>query len=539
MSGRVLLTEILRNGTDDIMTEDIQLRLRPEEAGSPERLTKAVRDKLRKGAKLNDYRIIRRSIDARKQQIYMNLTVRVATDNDMEVKSVWTPVEFTPVSDDAKRVVIVGAGPAGLFASLEALRHGIKPIILERGHDVDTRRRDLAGISREKKINPRSNYCFGEGGAGAYSDGKLYTRSKKRGNIRDVLELLVQHGASENILADAHPHIGSDKLPHVIRNIRENIIAHGGEVHFDTCVEELDIHDGKVVGVRTDKGDFSADALVIATGHSAHDTFRALHRQGLPMEAKGIAIGVRLEHPQELIDRIQYHSPKGRGKYLPAAEYSFVTQSDGRGVYSFCMCPGGVVVPAGSSDCELVVNGMSASARSGRWANSGMVVEIHPGDFPEYAESGAMEILELQEDLEQGLFKACSESIIAPAQRMTDFVEGRVSKTLPPTSYAPGVRSMDFNELLPDFISRRLAEGFKEFGRKAKGFMTPEGVMIGLESRTSSPVRMVRDNETLSSIGFDNVFPAGEGAGYAGGIVSAAMDGMKCVKAWAEQLNKE
>lgn len=521
------------------MTEDIQLRLKPEEAGSPERLTKAVRDKLRKGVRLNDYRIVRRSIDARKQQIYVNLTVRVATDSDGEVRADWTPVEFNPVSADAKRIVIVGAGPAGLFAALEALRHGIRPIVLERGYDVDTRRKNLAEISREKRINPKSNYCFGEGGAGAYSDGKLYTRSKKRGNIREVLELLVQHGASESILVDAHPHIGSDKLPHVIRNIRENIIANGGEVHFDTCAEALDIREGNVVGVITDKGEFAADAVVVATGHSAHDTFRALHRQGVPMEAKGIAIGVRLEHPQELIDRIQYHNPKGRGKYLPAAEYSFVTQSDGRGVYSFCMCPGGVVVPAGSSEHELVVNGMSASARSGRWANSGMVVEIHPGDFPEYADSGAMEILELQEHLEQGMFQACGESIVAPAQRMTDFVEGRVSRTLPATSYAPGVQSMDFNKLLPPFIANRLAEGFREFGRKAKGFMTPEGIMIGLESRTSSPVRIVRDNETLSSVGFDNLYPAGEGAGYAGGIVSAAMDGMKCVRTWAGQLIKE
>lgn len=521
------------------MMEDIQLRIKPEEAGSPERLEKAVRDKLRKGTRLNDYRIIRRSIDARQQQIYINLTVRVATGQDSEVKADWTPVEFNRVPDDAGRILIVGAGPAGLFAALQALRNGFRPIVLERGLDVDTRRRNLAEISRTGKINPKSNYCFGEGGAGAYSDGKLYTRSKKRGNIREVLELLVQHGASQDILVDAHPHIGSDKLPHVIRNIRETIIANGGEVHFDTCVTGLDIRDGIVVGVKSDKGVFQGDAVVIATGHSAHDTFRALHGQGLPMEAKGIAIGVRLEHPQELIDRMQYHNPKGRGRHLPAAEYSFVTQSEGRGVYSFCMCPGGVVVPAGSSDNELVVNGMSASARSGRWANSGMVVEIHPGDFPEYAEAGAMEILELQEHLEQGMFHACEDSIVAPAQRMTDFVNGMISESLPPTSYVPGVRSMDFNKLLPEFISRRLADGFRQFGRKARGFMTPEGVMIGLESRTSSPIRMVRDAERMSSTGFSNVYPVGEGAGYAGGIVSAAMDGIKCVNAWSGKLNND
>lgn len=530
---RVLHPGVRWNGTDEDMIEDIQIRVKPEVAASPGQLSEAVRDKLRKGTKLNDYRIIRRSIDARQQQIYINLTVRVATDGDVEVKSDWTAVDFRPVNDGARRIIIVGAGPAGLFAALEALRHGMRPILIERGYDVDTRRIDLAQISRQKKINPKSNYCFGEGGAGAYSDGKLYTRSKKRGNIREVLELLVQHGASEDILIDAHPHIGSDRLPHVIRNIRRTILDNGGEVHFETCVESLDIQDGKVRGVVTDKGIFAGDAVVLATGHSAHDTFRALYRQGFPMEAKGVAIGVRLEHPQQLIDRIQYHNQQGRGKYLPAAEYSFVTQCEGRGVYSFCMCPGGVVVPAGSAAGELVVNGMSASARAGHFANSGMVVEIHPGDFPEYSDAGALEILELQEHLEQGMFRACGEGIVAPAQRMTDFVEGRVSKTLPQTSYAPGVQSMDFNNLLPEFISRRLAQGLKDFGRKARGFMSPEGILIGLESRTSSPVRMPRDAEGMYSIGYENVFPAGEGAGYAGGIVSAAMDGMKCVRAWS------
>lgn len=520
------------------MIEDLQLRLKPEEAGTPERLIKAVRGELRKGVRINDYRVIRRSIDARKRQIYINLTVRVAYDDDNEVTAMYTPVEFQQAQGSAKRIIIVGAGPAGLFAALEALRHGVKPILIERGYDVDTRRRDIAQISREKCINPKSNYCFGEGGAGAYSDGKLYTRSKKRGNVREVLELLVQHGASEEILIDAHPHIGSDKLPHVIRNIRETIRNNGGEVHFDTCVLGLDIKEGKVEGVKTTKGDFSGDAVVIATGHSAHDTFRALHRQGLPMEAKGIAVGVRLEHPQEVIDKIQYHNSAGRGKYLPPAEYSFVTQCNGRGVYSFCMCPGGVVVPAGSSEHELVVNGMSASARSGKWANSGMVVEIHPGDFPEFSDVGPMEMLEFQESLEHRFYKACGDSIVAPAQRMTDFVEGHVSESLPATSYAPGVQSMDFNKLLPDFIAGRLAEGFREFGKKARGFMTPEGIMLGLESRTSSPVRMIRNSDTLNSIGFDNVFPAGEGAGYAGGIVSAAMDGMKCVKSWVDSMNK-
>lgn len=520
------------------MTEDIQLRLTPREASEPGLLRKAVQASLRNGAKVNDLRIIRRSIDARKRQVMVNLTVRVATGDDKEVRAVFEPYRFEKVGPQSPSLVIVGAGPAGLFAALEALRHGIRPILLERGSDVDSRRRDLAMISRVKKINPRSNYCFGEGGAGAYSDGKLFTRSKKRGNVREVLELLVQHGAKENILVDAHPHIGSDKLPEVIKNIRLTILEHGGEVCFGALVTGLLMEDGNVAGVTLEDGEVRGDGVVIATGHSAHDTYRALHAQKLPMEAKGIAVGVRLEHPQQLIDRIQYHSKEGRGKWLPAAEYSFVTQVGGRGVYSFCMCPGGVVVPAGSAEGELVVNGMSASARAGKWANSGMVVELHPGDFPEYSGYGPLEMMMLQEGLERNMYEQAACGIVAPAQRMTDFVEGRVSETLPPTSYAPGVQSLDFNELLPPFIAERLREGFREFGRKAKGFMTPEGIMIGLESRTSAPIRMTRDAERLHSTGFGNVYPAGEGAGFAGGIVSAALDGMRCARAFAGSINR-
>lgn len=518
------------------MIQDYQLRLLPEQAGQEELLTAAIRKKLPKGEKLNDYKVVKRSTDARKKPVMINLTVRVASGDDHEVVQIWNPYKFSPVGPDSPVLAIVGAGPAGLFAALQALKYGIKPIVVERGADVDTRRVDLAEVSRKKEINPCSNYCFGEGGAGAYSDGKLFTRSKKRGNVREVLELLVQHGASESILTDAHPHIGSDKLPHVIKAIRQTIIANGGEVHFHTLADKLILKDERVTGIETDKGRIQADGVILATGHSAHDTFRNLHAQEIPMEAKGIAIGVRLEHPQSLIDRIQYHDPKGRGQWLPPAEYSFVTQVDGRGVYSFCMCPGGVIVPAGSSAGELVVNGMSASARSGRWANSGMVVEIHPGDIPGYEHEGPLEIMALQENLEKKMFRAAGDSIVAPAQRMTDFIAGKLSSSLPATSYAPGIKPGDFNSLLPEFISSRLAQGFVEFGRKAKGFLTPDGVMIGLESRTSSPIRILRDSETLSSTAFTNLYPAGEGAGYAGGIVSAAIDGMRCTEAFARSL---
>lgn len=520
------------------MIKDIAIRIEPALAASDSSLADQVARSLRINPdKINDLRVVRRSVDARKSPVMLNLSVRVAIGDDKFVKAPFSPVKFSSVDSSAKRVVIVGAGPAGLFAALEAIRLGLKPILLERGRDVDSRRIDIAEISRQKKINPISNYCFGEGGAGAYSDGKLYTRSKKRGSVDEVLQLFVQHGASENILIDAHPHIGSDRLPHVIKAMRETILSCGGEVHFETVVSALIVNDGIVVGVKVGDESILADAVILATGHSAHDSFRFAAEAGVEMVPKGIAVGVRLEHPQHLIDQIQYHSKSGRGRYLPAAEYSFVTQADGRGVYSFCMCPGGVVVPAGSADGELVVNGMSASARAGHWANSGMVVEIHPGDFPEYNSEGALQMLALQEDLESRMFKAAENSILAPAQRMKDFTEGKISRTIPPCSYVPGVFSADFNQLLPPFIASRLKKGFIDFGRKARGFLTNEAVMIGLESRTSSPVQMTRDKESLQSVSISGLYPAGEGAGYAGGIVSAAIDGMRCARAAAIQLN--
>lgn len=528
------------------MTKDITLRVAPATAANEKLLLAAVAHEAELSREnITAMRIIRRSIDARGRHVLVNLCVRIAVGEEIDSSDSaflpeWQIPDFQELPANAPTAVIVGAGPAGLFAALECIRLGVRPILLERGKDVDARRLDIANISRSGKINPASNYCFGEGGAGAYSDGKLYTRSKKRGNVEEVLKILVRFGASRDILIDAHPHIGSDRLPGVIKAIREEIIRCGGEVRFATRADGVLLNsDGHAAGVATEAGDVPGIGVILATGHSAHDTFRKLHADGVTMQPKGIAVGVRLEHPQELIDRIQYHSPEGRGKYLPAAEYSFVTQADGRGVYSFCMCPGGVIVPAGSGDKELVVNGMSASARAGRWANSGMVVEIHPGDFPEFECEGPLEMLALQETLEKKFFKESGASINAPAQRMKDFTEGRISRDLPATSYAPGIHPADFNRLLPPFIASRLRKGFLDFGRKSKGFLTNEAVMIGLESRTSSPVRVVRDADTLESISTPGLFPAGEGAGYAGGIVSAAIDGMRCARALAAKLKEK
>jgi uncharacterized FAD-dependent dehydrogenase len=385
-------------------------------------------------------------------------------------------------------------------------------------------------------VNPESNYCFGEGGAGTYSDGKLYTRSKKRGSVGEILSILHQMGAEESVLYDAHPHIGSERLPGIIKNIREAILKAGGEVHFCTKVDELIINDNEVKGVVTASGDKYYGPVILATGHSARDMYETLHRQGVKLEAKGLAIGVRLEHPQALIDRIQYHNPEGRGQWLPAAEYSFVTQVEGRGVYSFCMCPGGVIVPAATSANQSVVNGMSASARGSKWANSGMVVEIHPGDFPEYADAGVFEMMKLQECLEKNFYEASGKSLNAPAQRMKDFTNGKISCDLPASSFAPGIHSAPVHFLLPDFISKRLQEGFKVFGAKAKGFLTNEAIVVGLESRTSSPIRIPRDSENMCHTEIAGLYPAGEGAGQAGGIVSSAIDGQRAAEACCNQL---
>lgn len=521
------------------MVLDVTLRVSPEAASTEKLLFRELRKhKELIGAKINDFVIVRRSIDARKRNVVVQLTVRVATDSDMSAKPVRREIRYRNVDGNSPSLVIVGAGPAGLFAALKALELGIRPIVLERGKDVDSRRLDIARINRSARIVEESNYCFGEGGAGTFSDGKLFTRSKKRGNIEEILLKLCQHGASENILVDHHPHIGSNKLPGVIKNIRNTIINHGGEVRFNTRADELLIENGKAVGIRTADGKEFRGAVVLATGHSAKDTLKALHGQGVLMEAKGMAMGVRLEHPQKKIDSLQYHSSEGRGKWLPAAEYSFVTQVEGRGVYSFCMCPGGVIVPSASADGENVVNGMSASGRSGRWANAAMVVEILPEDFPEYSGYGPLSLMKLQEDLEKRFYDAVGGNLTAPAQRMLDFVEHKRSDTLSETSYIPGLQSANMHSLLPEHISKRLVKGFLEFNRKCKGFLTNDAQMIGLESRTSCPVRLPRDKETLCHTEIEDLYPAGEGAGYAGGIVSAAIDGTRCVEAYYEKIKE-
>lgn len=519
------------------MIQDITLRISPKKSSLPELLRNEIASVLKIGKdEINDYRILRRSIDARRKTVMVNLNVRVATGDNQTVHPIERTREFRPVASDAEEVVIVGAGPAGLFAALKAIEVGLRPIVLERGKDVDSRRMDLAKISREGVVDVESNYCFGEGGAGTYSDGKLFTRSKKRGNVEEVLQILHQHGASRDILIDSHPHIGSDRLPQVIKNIRQTIINAGGIVKFCTKVVDLIIEDGEAKGVVAADGEKFMGPVVLATGHSARDIYRMLKNHNIALEAKGLAVGMRLEHPQNTIDVLQYHMPDGRGKYLPAAEYNFVTQVDGRGVYSFCMCPGGVVVPSMTGDGQCVVNGMSASARASKWANSAIVVELHPGDIPGFSKHEELEMMYLQEALEKRFFEATG-TLKAPAQRMTDFTEGIRSETLPRTSYAPGIESHRVDQLLPDEISRRMQEAFRIFNRKCQGFLTNDAVLVGLESRTSSPVRIPRKNDTLRHIEIRNLYPAGEGAGYAGGIVSAAIDGQRCIQAYINDKN--
>lgn len=528
------------------MIQEYNIRVLPEVAANEQQLKAyLVHEKGLDEKTLNATRILKRSIDARQRTVFVNLTVRAYVNevpkDDEYRHTVYNNVEGRP------QVIVVGAGPGGLFAALRLIELGLRPIVVERGKDVRERKKDLAQISRTQAVDPESNYSFGEGGAGAYSDGKLYTRSKKRGNVDKILNVFCQHGASTSILVDAHPHIGTDKLPRVIENMRNTILQCGGEVHFQTRMDALLIEGDEVKGIETNTGQTFLGPVILATGHSARDVYRWLAANNVEIEAKGIAVGVRLEHPAHLIDQIQYHNKNGRGKYLPAAEYSFVTQVEGRGVYSFCMCPGGFIVPAASGPEQIVVNGMSPSNRGSRWSNSGMVVEIRPEDLEneelgmkteELLQTGeggsSLNMLFLQEHLERLCWQQGNRRQTAPAQRMADFMNSRLSADLPESSYAPGLIASPLHFWLPPFIANRLAKGFQQFGRNARGFLTNEAVMIAVETRTSAPVRIVRDRDTLQHVRLRGLFPCGEGAGYAGGIVSAGVDGERCAEAAAQ-----
>ena len=512
------------------MTNEYQIRVLPEVAAQEDRLKGWLADEYGFDATtICGVRILKRSIDARQRQIFVNLKVRVYVNeqphDDDFVRTDYPNVEGKP------QVIVVGAGPGGLFAALRLIELGLRPIVLERGKDVHERKKDLADITEKQEVDPESNYCFGEGGAGAYSDGKLYTRSKKRGDTDKILNVFCQHGASTAILADAHPHIGTDKLPKVIEAMRNTIIKSGGEVHFQTKMTQLILEGNKVIGCIADKDYYGP--VILATGHSARDVYRYLSEAAIEMEAKGIAVGVRLEHPSELIDQIQYHSKYGRGRWLPAAEYSFVTQIDGRGVYSFCMCPGGFVIPAATDKEQIVVNGMSPSNRGTAWSNSGMVVELRPEDV---TGDDVLKVMRFQEELEKMCWHQGNMRQTAPAQRMSDFVNNRLSYDLPKSSYAPGLISSPLHFWMPKTISKRLQEGFKVFGRHAHGFLTNEATLIAVETRTSSPVRIVRNRDTLQHVRIQGLFPCGEGAGYAGGIASAGVDGERCAEAAAQYM---
>ena len=521
------------------MTKEYQIRVLPVVAASENAIKRYLAEEQGIDQRtINSVRVLKKSIDARQRTIFVNLKSRVYI-NEVPQDDEFEHTEYQNV-EGRPQVVVVGEGPGGLFASLRLIELGLRPVVLERGKDVRERKMDLAQITKTQKVDPESNYCFGEGGAGAYSDGKLYTRSKKRGNVNKILNVFCQHGASTSILADAHPHIGTDKLPRVIENMRNTIIKCGGEVHFQIKMTRLLVEGERVTGVEAvdlkTGGELTFHGpVILATGHSARDVYRLLVESNIHIEAKGIAVGVRLEHPSQLIDQIQYHNREGRGKYLPAAEYSFVTQVEERGVYSFCMCPGGFVIPAATGPQQLVVNGMSPSNRGTQWSNSGMVVELHPDDVGGDSRDPLC-MMHFQEKLERDCWQQGNMKQTAPAQRMADFVNNRLSYDLPKSSYAPGLISSPLHFWMPPFVAKRLQEGFKKFGKMSHGFLTNEAVLIATETRTSSPVRIVRDPATLQHVTVQGLFPCGEGAGYAGGIVSAGVDGERCAEMCAQYV---
>ncbi len=525
------------------MKHELQLIVSPEEATNIDSLKVIAAEQLFTApSSISFLKILKRSVDARSRNIKINLKLEVYI-NEQPPASPSYKINYNNVASKPP-VIIIGAGPAGLFAALQLIENGLKPIVIERGKDVKSRRRDLAAINKLGIVHPHSNYCFGEGGAGTYSDGKLYTRSSKRGDINKVLETFVAHGADESILIDAHPHIGTNKLPKIIEAIRQTIIDNGGEVHFNTHLIDFIIKNNAIKGVicndleNDTTTDFIADSVILATGHSARDIFELLFSKTILIESKTFAMGVRVEHPQAFIDSVQYHCTanevENKRHYLPAASYSWVQQVMGRGVYSFCMCPGGIIAPCATAPGEVVTNGWSPSKRNNPFANSGIVVTTEQMDLKDYEQYGALQGLRYQQALEQMAWKAGGQTQTAPAQRLMDFVTNKISDSLPDTSYQPGVKSAPLHTLLPESIGKRLQIGFKEFGNKMRGYLTNEAVIVGVESRTSSPVRIPRDKETLEHPQIKGLYPCGEGAGYAGGIVSAAIDGQKCAVAIKE-----
>jgi len=508
------------------MPTRLELNITPEQAADVESMEIIVKNTF--SGEIGFIQKVKQSIDARRTPISIRLVVDVYLKGEKPETEIWRAQ--MPKIPQQKSAVIVGFGPAGMFAALRLLEKGIKPIVIERGKPVKERRRDLAILNREGIINPESNYCFGEGGAGTYSDGKLYTRSKKRGDVRKVLEIFVAHGADQRILYEAHPHIGTNKLPQIVEAIRQTILDYGGIIHFNEKLTDIIIQDNAIKAVQLNSGkEIATNEVILATGHSARDIFELLHKKHIAIEAKSFALGLRVEHPQSLVDSIQYHC-KLRGEFLPAASYSLVEQANGRGVFSFCMCPGGIIAPAATASGEIVVNGWSPSKRNGKFANSGIVVSITPSDWQKYSHEGPLAAMQYQQEIEQLAYKSVAKKLKAPAQRLADFINKRESTNLPDCSYIPGIEAAILDDILPNEVSKALRIGLQEMGRKMKGFLSPEAVLVGVESRTSSPVKIPRDKDSFQHPDVKGLFPCGEGAGFAGGIVSAALDGMACAE---------